>query len=120
MQEEKALICFQLISKAGAAKSLCFEALKNAKSGEWKCSRENFEEAKKLFVEAHEYHNQLVQEEASGMLINMTLLLTHAEDILITAEMTREMVEEFVEVYQQLTSLTKEFNMLKDQYAQIK
>lgn len=105
MDQEKELICFQLISNAGTAKSLCFQAINLAKSGEQTKAKELIKQANQLFLQAHDYHNQLVKEEAGGSPIQMCLLLTHAEDIMITAELTRELAEEFMNTYQEIQAL---------------
>lgn len=105
MENERELICFQMISKAGTAKSLCFQAIKKAKADELEEATSLIQQAKELFVEAHEFHNRLVKEEASGNQVAMGLLMTHAEDIMITAELSRELAEELIEIHEELRKL---------------
>lgn len=120
MENEKEMICFQMISKAGTAKSLCFQAIKKAKIGELEEADALIQQAKELFVDAHEFHNKLVKEEASGNKVEMGLLMTHAEDIMITAELSRELAEEFMEIHTELRSLRAEINKDKETVEQIR
>ena len=88
--------CFQIISKSGSAKSLCFEALSDAREGKNLESEDKIEKAKKLFIEAHLEHSKLIQQEATGESIQLTLLLLHAEDQLMSAETTRDLIIELI------------------------
>lgn len=96
------LICFQIISSVGTARSMYVEAIQEAKQG-------NFEEAKKLikegeecFVQGHHAHAQLIQQEASGQPTECCLLLLHAEDQLMSAEAFKIIADEFISVYERL------------------
>lgn len=109
MEETNELVCFQIISKAGAAKSKCFEAISLSKMGNSDKTSQLLLEAKQLFSEAHEFHNSLIKQEASGNTVWMSLLLTHAEDILISSELFQEIAQEFSSVYNELTLLKRDF-----------
>lgn len=90
------LISFQLISNVGEARSALFEAMRAARE-------ECFEEADKLVVEAedslikaHESHSSLIMQEASGDKVQISLLLMHAEDQLMTTELLKGMAKEVI------------------------
>ena len=108
--EELELISFQLITNAGGARSKCFEAIKAAKSGQSEQALALIEEGNVFFLEAHDAHRHLIQKEASGEKIMMTMLLSHAEDQLMNAELTKEMALEFIDVHQRLQTLEKLVN----------
>lgn len=93
------LACFQIISKAGSAKSTCYQALKSAREGEFEKSLLELEQARSLFLEAHIVHRDLIQLEASGSSLNVSLLLVHAEDQLMAAESARDLIEEMIHMY---------------------
>lgn len=98
--EEKELICFQMISTAGGAKSACFQAIKKAKSAAIGEAKQLMAEANELFVEAHRIHATLISQEANGIDVKMTMLLTHAEDQLMSAELSKDIAEEFIDLFE--------------------
>lgn len=105
--EEMEYICFQIISHAGGAKAKLMEALQYAKLGDTKTSSQLIEEANEVFVHAHEVHAKLIQQEASGNSVLMSLLLTHAEDQLSGAETTKDFVLEFINLFENYTLVKK-------------
>ena len=96
------LVSFQIIAAAGSARSSYVEALQAAKNG-------NFEEAEALikqgdadFVEAHHVHAELIQKFAGGEDPGANILLIHAEDQVMSAEVLKLMALEFIELYKKL------------------
>ncbi|MEG0297232.1 MAG: PTS lactose/cellobiose transporter subunit IIA [Clostridium sp.] len=94
--EELELVSFQLISNVGDARSSIFEALKASRE-------ERFEDAEKFMVEAdaallraQDSHSSLIMKEASGERVEVSLLLMHAEDQLMTTEMLKAMAKEMI------------------------
>ncbi|MCM8709851.1 PTS lactose/cellobiose transporter subunit IIA [Clostridium sp. SYSU_GA19001] len=92
-------IVFEIIGCAGTAKSLVFEAIGEAKEG-------NFDEAEKLLgdakaelLKAHDVQNDLIFQESSGNDIPMKLLLVHAEDHLMAAILAKDLGEEMINLY---------------------
>ncbi|MDU7147605.1 MAG: PTS lactose/cellobiose transporter subunit IIA [Clostridium sp.] len=90
------LVSFQLISNVGEARSALFEAMRAARE-------ECFEEADKLvrdaedsLIKAHESHSSLIMQEASGDKVQISLLLMHAEDQLMTTELLKGMAKEVI------------------------
>ena len=90
------LVSFQLISNVGEARSALFEAMRAARE-------ECFEEAGKLvrdaedsLIKAHESHSSLIMQEASGDKVQISLLLMHAEDQLMTTELLKGMAKEVI------------------------
>ena len=96
------LVSFQIIAAAGSARSSYVEALQAAKNG-------NFEEAEALikqgetdFVEAHHVHAELIQKFAGGEDPGANILLIHAEDQVMSAEVLKLMALEFIDLYKRL------------------
>ena len=57
-------------------------------------------EGERLTAEGHKSHTQLIQQEAAGEDVKLSLLLLHAEDQMMSAETIKIMVEEMIELYQ--------------------
>lgn len=77
------VLCMQMIVDAGSAKSDYMEALQAVKAG-------------------HEQHAKLVQQEAAGDPVTMSLLLTHVEDQMMSTETVKLMVTELIDLYRKL------------------
>ncbi|TGY66156.1 PTS lactose/cellobiose transporter subunit IIA [Dubosiella muris] len=84
--ENMELVCFQIISNVGMAKSAYVEAIQLAEKGEHEKAQAKMKEGKEFFVKGHEAHASLIQKEAAGEKTNVSLLLMHAEDQLMSAE----------------------------------
>lgn len=93
------LICFEIISTVGTARSLYIESMQEAKKGNYKKAEELLEQGSEAFTQGHHAHAKLIQQEASGEPCNMTLLLAHAEDQLMSAEAFKILAGEFIDVY---------------------
>ncbi|WP_055665344.1 PTS lactose/cellobiose transporter subunit IIA [Desnuesiella massiliensis] len=100
-------IIFQLISFSGSARSYVFEALKNAKEGNYTKSEENLAAAKKELLEAHKIQTNLIQEEAAGNSMEVKLLMVHAQDHLMTSILAKDLIFQMVE-------MQREINVLKE------
>lgn len=99
-QEELEQACFSLISFSGAAKSDYLEAVEHARTGDFDAAAQSIERGNEEYLQAHEAHFNLIQEEVgseNGLLTRLTLV--HAEDQLAMAEMSRMFAEQLVEVY---------------------
>ncbi|EOS59302.1 hypothetical protein C815_02280 [Firmicutes bacterium M10-2] len=82
------LICFQLISNAGMAKSAFVEAIRAAEEEKFELANQKMSEGKEFLIQGHTVHASVIQKEAAGEKTETSLLLIHAEDQLMSAEMT--------------------------------
>ncbi|MBC8586874.1 PTS lactose/cellobiose transporter subunit IIA [Paratissierella segnis] len=94
-------VVFTIISHAGDAKSLCFEALAMAKKGEFEKADALIKDAQNELYETHNIQNSMIQKEASGEKLELSLLLMHAEDHLMTAILAKDLIEEMIEIYRE-------------------
>lgn len=88
-----------IITYSGMAKSCYMEALYLAKQGDFSGADEKIKEGDASFVEAHHGHGALLQEEMSTEEPQISLLMTHAEDQLMGAEMLKIVILELIEIY---------------------
>ena len=97
------LIAFQIISNVGAARSSFLEAISAARAGDYERAEKLILKGDKDFLTGHKAHQQLLTDEAGGGTANnMNLLLTHAEDQLMSAESFKILAKEFINIYQRL------------------
>lgn len=103
--EDLELICFQIISHAGTAKSNYIEAMAKAKDGDLKKASELINEGIEEYRLAHKAHSSLITEEASGNKVEVGLLLMHAEDQLITTEVIKIVAEENIQLLKEIREI---------------
>ena len=101
------LVAFQIISAVGTARSCYIEAIQEAKQKNYDRAKELIEEGDKSFVEGHDAHLKLLQDEAEGKSTTTSLLVLHAEDQLMSAEGFMLIALEFIDVYHRIDALEK-------------
>lgn len=112
--EELSMKAFQIIAAVGNARSLYIEAIQAAKKGEFDNADELVREGEQSFLEGHNCHSALVQAEAAGAATDMNLMLTHAEDQLMSAEAFGILAEEFIDMYRRMEGLEVELKGLEE------
>lgn len=102
------LTAFQIISAVGTARSSYIEAIQKAKTGDFEGAEKLIKEGDEMFVEGHNAHAGLLQQEAEGGPgSTLSLLILHAEDQLMSAEGFKTIALEFIEVYKKFEKLEK-------------
>lgn len=95
-------IAMTIVGNAGEARSLAFEALKEAKIGNYEKANEYLAQAKEKSLAAHEMQTELICNEADGKGVEMNLLMVHAQDHLMTSMLARELIEEMIALYKRI------------------
>ena len=88
---------FQVIASSGESKSKVFEALKAYHDGDVETKEKFLKEAEELAVEANKLLFKLVQREARGEKIPLSILLIHSLDILMSSITAKELVTKITE-----------------------
>lgn len=101
--EEMEMTCFEMISAVGSARSSYIEAIHAAKVGDYDKANQLIEEGNSSFLEGHKVHLQLIQNEASGKKNEMSLLLVHSEDQLMSAEGFKILALELIDIYKRIS-----------------
>ena len=96
------LLAFKMISAIGTARSTYIEAIQMAKEKQYEEAYRTIEEGLKLCNEGHRQHLDLIRMEADGDLASISLLLIHAEDLLMSAETLKIIAEEFIAIYERV------------------
>lgn len=90
-----------IIVNAGQSRSLCFEALNQAKQGQFVEADSLLKEANTYAREAHAVQTQLIEADEGEGKTKMTLVMVHAQDHLMTSILAKELITELVDVYRQ-------------------
>lgn len=104
---ELELACFKIISNVGTARSCYVEAIQKAKENKIEEAKEKIKEGETSFLIGHSAHAELLQKDAANEKIDISLLLLHAEDQLMSAEGFKIIAEEFIDNYQRIITLEK-------------
>lgn len=96
----------EIIVNAGQTRSLCFEALRAARDGDFDQARATLQEADRYSRAAHRVQTRLIEQDAGEGKTPMTLIMVHAQDHLMNAILARELIDEMVELYQRQRPVT--------------
>lgn len=94
------MVSFQLVTAAGEARSLAFEALEKAKAGDFDAAAKLMKQSKDAGIKAHHIQTQLLSTEAAGEHLSVDVLLVHAQDHLMCSMLAQELVQELICLYE--------------------
>jgi PTS system cellobiose-specific IIA component len=97
------MIMFNIISTVGSARSMYINAVREAKKGNINEAKKMITDGEELFAQGHKAHSELIQKDSAGELKEITLLLVHAEDQLMSAEGLNIVANELIDVYERIS-----------------
>ena len=97
--------CFRMIAAGGESRSMVFEALKLGGQGKMNEAWKKLEESRNPMAEAHKQQTKLIQKEAQGKLQGNSILLAHAQDILMASLTERDLAEHILSSMERLQLL---------------
>lgn len=86
----------------GDAKSNAMEAIQAAKDRDFELANTKISEAEASLLKAHHSQTKMLTEEAQGNKTEVTLLMVHGQDHLMTSMAFTDLAKEFVEVYKRM------------------
>ncbi|WP_072369493.1 PTS lactose/cellobiose transporter subunit IIA [Thermophilibacter mediterraneus] len=110
MDEEMEMICFQIISCVGTAKSCYVNSIAKAQEGDFEAAEDLIKQGDEAYAGGHDVHMQLLTSEANGERKGTPLLLLHAEDQMASAETCKLMAQNFINTYRELVELKAKLN----------
>ncbi|OOM80621.1 lichenan-specific phosphotransferase enzyme IIA component [Clostridium puniceum] len=93
-------VVMELVVNGGNARSKSMEAIKAAKKGDLELAKEKIKEANEALNKAHNFQTNLIQKEAAGEGIEISLLMVHAQDHLMNAMTVRDLAKEMISMYE--------------------
>lgn len=97
--EDTNLQIMNLIINAGDAKSSAMEAIYAAKKKDFVLAENKIKEANVKINKAHNSQTDLLTEEANGNHTELSLLMVHAQDHLMTALTFLDLAKEVIDIY---------------------
>lgn len=96
----------ELISLSGEVKKEFLESVQYAKDNKKEKAEKTFKKAEEKLIKAHLKQTDLISREASGEKLERSLLLTHAQDHLMTAIILKDMAEEFIDLHAKINKIS--------------
>lgn len=92
-----------IIAGAGDSKSYAMEAIYNAREGKYEEAAINLEKAKEALRDTHSIQTNLITKEMQGEKTEVTLIMVHAQDHLMSAVMIKDLATEIVMMYEKFS-----------------
>lgn len=99
MDDDNSLVSMTIIANSGDARSFAFQALQEAKSGNFDLADELLKKSEEAGRLAHKAQTELLVKEASGEKQDINVLLVHSQDHLMTSMLAVELIKEIVLLY---------------------
>lgn len=99
-------IIFEIILHAGNARAEAYDALRAAQAGDFDSAIDHLQRAEAEIGAAHQVQTGMLQQEAQGRKVDITLLLVHAQDHLMTAISEKSLIENMVEMHKTIRQLS--------------
>lgn len=96
---------FEIILHGGNARGYAFDALKSARKGHFEEAAELIKLGEEEMRLSHKTQTELIQSEINGEKIEMSLLMVHAQDQLMTAISEQNLIIEMIEMYKAIIDL---------------
>ncbi|NIZ41292.1 PTS lactose/cellobiose transporter subunit IIA (plasmid) [Entomospira entomophila] len=100
-KEESAMTGLEIVAYAGDARSKLLNALQSAKKGQITEAQAMMAEATELISLAHKTQTQMLQAEAAGESNEISFIMIHGQDHLMTTMLLRDLMEHFIELYRE-------------------
>lgn len=104
-REENMMVGFTIVAIAGDARREVMAAMEKAKNGLFDEARSHIESANTYIKEAHKEQTQCLAQEASGESSELSFIMVHGQDHLMTTMALRDSVNYIIDIYEQLQTL---------------
>jgi lactose PTS system EIIA component len=98
-KEDAYMIAFEIVSFAGEARSKLLIALTKAGEGKYEEAENLAEEARKSLLKAHEAQTEMLSAEARGETSQVSFMMVHAQDHLMTAMLLKDLMKHLIHLY---------------------
>lgn len=94
-----------LLCYVGAARSAFISAMRSARSGNFELANQQIAEGDQALKDVHKSQTELIGYDQGSGKVQMTLILTHIQDHIMTTMLCREVTEEVIAIHQELKGL---------------
>lgn len=104
-KEEISMIGFEIVAYAGDAQTDLIAALDRARTGDFEEARRLHDQANQTLIDAHDVQTGLLSKEAGGAAMDVTFIMVHAQDTLMTTMMLEKQVRFMIDEYERIAAL---------------
>ncbi|WP_271004671.1 PTS lactose/cellobiose transporter subunit IIA [Listeria seeligeri] len=104
MNDKESQIAMELIFHSGNAKSTAMQAIIKAESDNIAEGKELIKQARKELHEAHAIQTNLMTAEINGEKVEKTILLIHAQDHFMAANLTIDLGERMINLHEKIVN----------------
>lgn len=104
-EEELEEVIFSIIAYAGEAKGFAHQGLAFAEEGKFQEAEECMKECDASVLKAHGVQTDMIQKEAGGKKVELSMVFVHAQDHLMTALSERELIKKMIKLNKRLYAL---------------
>ena len=98
-------ISFKMIANVGTANAFYIGAVSEAKKGNTEEVRKLLQKGESCYRDSHRVHSELIMKMAGGENVEIDMILIHAEDQLMNAEVIKLMAEQVIDLCDMVYSL---------------
>lgn len=102
MTPELEMMIMNIVVDSGSGRSYAMEAIAYAKENDFENADKAMESASAEILKAHHSQTELIQKEAGGEKTDISLLLIHSQDHLMTAMLCKDLAKEFIDLYKKI------------------
>jgi len=113
-EEQLEEIVFSIVAYAGECRGLAFEALELSENGDVDSANARLKEADKALYQAHHVQTDLIQREAAGERLPVSMIFVHAQDHLMTAISEKELIKKLVKGNARIDDLTRRLEKVEE------
>ncbi|MHA7994176.1 PTS lactose/cellobiose transporter subunit IIA [uncultured Collinsella sp.] len=104
-KEEISMIGFEIVAYAGDAQTDLIAACEKAREGDIEEARRLQASAHQALIDAHDVQTRLLSQEAGGGEMDVTFIMVHAQDTLMTTMMLEKQATFTIDAYERLAAL---------------
>ena len=105
--EQFEMAIMNIIINAGDCKNHAYMALEMVNEGKYEEAEKEIGLANDALAKAHDAQTEMIQKEANGEKIELSLLFVHAQDHLMTAISEKNLIEQIIELRKVVNTLIK-------------
>ena len=109
-KEEISMIGFEIVAYAGDAQTDLLSALDAAREGRFEEAHKLHEQANQSLIDAHDVQTKLLAQEAGGSTMEVTFIMVHAQDTLMTTMLLEKQARFLIDEYERISNLEQNLN----------
>ena len=104
-KEEISMVGFEIVAYAGDAQTDLLAALDAAREGDFEKAEQLHKDASDALIGAHDTQTKLLSQEAGGGEMEMTFIMAHAQDTLMTTMILEKQTRFTIDAYKRIAEL---------------